>query len=210
MGTTPAIWPFGELIPLRYGLMIADPPWSFNNYSPRGWGKSPHKHYQCMSVVDMAALPVGQLAAPDCLLIMWATWPMLPVAVTLMNTWGFRYKTGGCWSKLSKTGGKQAFGTGYVLRSASEPFLLGTMGSPEYASRAVRNLITAPVREHSRKPVEMRVIARQLCPHVPAVELFAREPWPGCDVWGNQTNRFGIGTHGPDGEGAQTGELLDG
>lgn len=207
VSATVPIWPFGELIPLRYGLILADPPWSFTNYSPKGWGKSPHAHYQCMNWEDIARLPVNQLAHPDCLLIMWATWPLIQVAMKVMERWGFTYKTGGSWAKLSKTGGKLAFGTGYVLRSASEPFLLGTIGKPAYASRSVRNLIQAPVREHSRKPKDMRVIARQLCPAVPAVELFAREPWEHGDVWGNQTDRWS-GTHGCDGR--DNSAVLDG
>lgn len=188
-------WPFGRYQPLQYGLILADPPWSFKNFSAKGHRKGAHHHYTCMSASDLDALPVGHLAAPDCLLIMWATWPMLLTAILTMRCWGFTYKTGGVWSKLSKTGTKQAFGTGYVLRSACEPFLLGTIGTPKYCSRSVRNIISAPVRDHSRKPAEMRIMARKMLPDVRAIELFGREPWDGCDVWGNETAKFG-GTDG--------------
>ncbi|PTM78380.1 MT-A70 family methyltransferase [Cereibacter johrii] len=114
-----------------------------------------------------------------------------------------RYVTGGSWNKRT-SGGKTAFGTGYILRSASEPFLVGKIGSPQIASRSCRNLIDADEilddeipdtieairREHSRKPLEMREMVEALLPRAFACELFAREPWAGHDVWDNETDRF--------------------
>lgn len=134
-------WPFGDLVPMRYGRIIADPPWYFANYSAAGEEKNPVAHYACMDLDAIKALPVGHLAAPDCALLMWATFPMLPQALETMRAWGFTYKTGGAWGKLSKTGAKVAFGTGYVLRSAAELFLIGTIGKPKIRSASVRNLI---------------------------------------------------------------------
>lgn len=182
-------WPFGNHSPLTYGLILADPPWAFNNYSPKGWGKSPHKHYRCMSLGDIRELPVGHLAGPDCVLVMWATWPMLVDALGIMSSWGFTYKSGGCWGKRT-AGGKQHFGTGYIYRSACEPWILGTIGRPAYGSRSVRNYIEAPIREHSRKPEEMRQALRRLLPDARAIELFAREASAGWDAWGNETDKF--------------------
>ncbi len=183
-------WPFGDLVPLKYGVVLADPPWAFKLYSDKGGGKSPQAHYDCMNGTDLASLPVKQLAAPDCALLMWATAPMLPDALTLMAQWGFRFKSAGAWAKQSSTRASWAFGTGYCFRSAAEFFLLGTRGKPKVRSRSVRNLIVAPVREHSRKPDQMHAMAEALYAG-PYVELFARERRPGWDVWGNQVDRFG-------------------
>src|SRR5690606_4059918 len=129
---------------------LADPPWRFRTFSAKGEGRSPSRHYACMDIAELAALPVGQLAAPDAALILWATAPLLPQAVWLMEQWGFAYKSAGAWAKQSTSSARWAFGTGYLLRSAAEFFLLGTIGRPRIRSRAVRNLIVAPVREHSR------------------------------------------------------------
>lgn len=137
----------------------------------------------------LAALPVSQLAAPDCALLMWATAPMLPDAINLMQAWDFTFKSAGCWAKQSKTGEKWAFGTGYCFRSAAEFFLLGTIGRPVICSRSVRNLIVAPVREHSRKPEGQYHMAEQLFAG-PYLELFARQSRPGWDSWGNETDKF--------------------
>ena len=183
-------WPFGHLRPLHYGLILADPPWYFRNYSAKGEEKNPVAHYACMSTADIAAMPVSQLAAPDCALLMWATAPMLPDAMALMRAWGFTFKSAGAWAKQSSTGEKWAFGTGYCFRSAAEFFLLGTLGKPRVLSRSVRNLIVAPTREHSRKPDDLHTYAEQLFAG-PRCELFAREARPGWDAWGNETTKFG-------------------
>lgn len=186
--TAPA-WPFGDLRMFGYGALIADPPWYFRNYSVKGEEKNPVAHYDCHDLPAIAALPVGQLAAPDCALFMWATAPMLPEALQLMAAWGFTFKSAGAWAKRSSTGDKWAFGTGYCFRSAAEFFLLGTIGKPAVLSRSIRNLIVEPVREHSRKPDNLHSIAEALYAG-PYAELFGREQRPGWDVWGDQSSKF--------------------
>lgn len=188
----PPPWPFGDLRMMGYGAILADPPWSYEMRSEKGYEKSPEAHYDTLSDDDIAASPVHLLAGGDCLLVMWAIWPKLDVALRVMSAWGFRYKTGGAWHKRAARG-KTAFGTGYILRSACEPFLVGTIGNPPIGSRSVRNIIDAKRRDHSRKPAEMRAMVEALTPSAFRCELFAREPWPGGnDVWGNQTDRFEV------------------
>lgn len=181
-------WPFAPLRPLSYGVIIADPPWSYEMYGEAGYDKSPEAHYDTMSDAEIASLQVGHLAAGDCLLWMWAVWPKLPAALDVMRAWGFRYKTGGSWTKTTRTG-KRAFGTGYILRSTTEPFLIGTIGTPRISSRSVRNLIESPRRAHSQKPPEARAMVAQLCPQAFGAELFAIEPWPGHATWNPKPHR---------------------
>ena len=196
-------WPFDPLIPMKYGAILADPPWQYDMRSEKGYKKSPEAHYQTMPLHNLAALPVHQLAGPDCLLFMWTTWPHLKQAQRVMEAWGFEYLTGGSWIKRTKKW-KLAFGTGYVQRSACEPYLIGKIGTPQTASKSERNVIDAPVnfddipdkieairREHSRKPAQMREMIDRLLPRAYKVELFAREVWGDNDIWGNQTSHFG-------------------
>lgn len=195
-------WPFGDLQPFGYGAILADPPWAYTMRTPNGYRKSPEAHYETMSIGAISQLPVGHLAAPDCYLFMWSTWPHLPLALEVMVEWGFTYVTGGSWTKRTASWAVN-MGTGYVLRSATEPFLVGKIGRPKVASRSVRNLILAPQnvpdaieavrREHSRKPVQMREMIETLVPSARRCELFGREPWAGADVWGNQADRFEAG-----------------
>lgn len=183
-------WPFGDLTPLCYGVILCDPPGLFRNYSVKGEAKNPLAHYACMDLDAIKALPVSHLAAPDCALVMWATAPMLPAAIDTLKAWGFAFKSAGAWAKQSSTGKKWSFGTGYCYRSAAEFWLLGTIGNPAQRVRNVRNLIVAPIREHSRKPDQMHTDIEALWPG-PYVELFGRAPRAGWDIWGNQTNKFG-------------------
>lgn len=182
-------WPFGDLKVGGYGCIYADPAWRFRNFSAKGEEKNPIAHYSCMALADMAKLPVAEIAKPDCALVMWATAPMLPEALTLMRDWGFAYKSAAAWAKQSSTGKKWAFGTGYIFRSAAEFVIVGTRGKPKVQSRSVRNLIVAPVREHSRKPDEGVAMCEALFDG-PYCELFSRTRRKGWDCWGNQTDKF--------------------
>lgn len=195
-------WPFETLTPMKYGAVLADPPWAYVMRAATGHGKSPEAHYATMTIDRIAELPVGHLAGPSCYLFLWSTWPHLDMALDVMKAWGFDYVTGGSWLKRTKTW-KPGFGTGYVLRSATEPFLVGRIGRPQIASRSERNVIIAPEdvpdsieairREHSRKPDQMRAMIERLLPHQHCAEIFARAKWPGHDVWGNEVGTFGGG-----------------
>jgi N6-adenosine-specific RNA methylase IME4 len=181
-------WPFQDLPLFGYDLIMADPPWSFDNWSKAGEAKNAKAHYDCMPTDEIAALPVNHLAGGDCVLWLWATNPMLPQALRVMNAWGFEFKTAGSWIKTTSKG-NLAFGTGYLLRSANEPFLIGTCGSPKVASN-VRSAFYGQAREHSRKPEECFEIAEHWMPKARRLELFSREKRPGWDNWGLEAEKF--------------------
>lgn len=183
------LWPFGDLPPHSFDLIMADPPWRFDLRSAHGEAKSAQAHYQCMPLDPIKAMPVLDLAAPDCLLWLWATNPMLREGMQVLDAWGFTFKTAGTWVKTTKKG-KIAFGTGYILRSANEPFLIGTRGEPK-TSKSVRSAILGQVREHSRKPEEAYAEAEKLMPAARRLELFSRTNRPGWTVWGDEAGKFG-------------------
>jgi N6-adenosine-specific RNA methylase IME4 len=173
----------------HFGLIMADPNWLFANWSEKGEGKSPSTHYDCTPTEEIASLPVGQHAASDAVLLMWATAPMIQDALSVMRAWGFTYKTMAAWAKQSSTGRAWAFGNGYWFRSAAEFLLLGTVGSPPILSSSVRNLIVAPVREHSRKPDEQYAIAEAIS-RGPYLELYATQEREGWTSRGDQLGVF--------------------
>jgi len=174
-----------EDVPLfKYGMIICDPPWTFKLRSDKGKAKSAQAQYKCAPLDWIKSLPVRDLADKDCVLWLWATNPMLPQALETMQAWGFTFKTAGHWSKKTVTG-KQAFGTGYILRGAGEPFLIGTIGRPRF-TRSVRSVIEAPVGRHSQKPEAAFSAAEKLCPDVLRLELFSRQARDGWDVMGDE------------------------
>jgi N6-adenosine-specific RNA methylase IME4 len=170
---------------------MADPPWRFELYSDKGEEKSPQAHYATMTLDDIAALPVAGLAKADCLLWLWATAPMLEQQIAILCQWGFTFKTSGVWVKTTSHD-KIAFGTGYVLRNAHEPFLIGTRGDP-VTTRSVRSVVMGKVRAHSQKPNEAFAAAEQLMPAARRLELFSRTNRPGWDAWGDETGKFNSG-----------------
>ena len=52
----------------KYSVIYADPPWRYKVYSKKGLGRSAESHYPTMRLEDIKALPIGELAAKDCVL----------------------------------------------------------------------------------------------------------------------------------------------
>lgn len=174
----------------KYGVIYADPPWLYQNWSDKGSGRGAVQHYPCMKLKDIMALPVGDIADKDCALLMWVTDPFLEVGFDVLKKWGFTYKTVGFyWAKQTKHL-KWHIGNGYYTRANPEVCLLATKGKPQRGARDVRRLVVEPTREHSRKPDRIRWDIMRLFPQGPYMELFARSPAPGWDAWGNQTEKF--------------------
>lgn len=170
----------------QYGVILADPPWNYAVWSKRGAGRTAEAHYPTMTTGSIAALPVADLAAPDCALLMWATYPNLTAAMEVMEAWGFTYRTVAfTWVKLNPRGLGLATGLGYWTRANAEICLLGTRGHPKRKAKDVPQVIVSPRREHSRKPdAQYERIERLL--DGPYIELFARHRREGWTVWGNQ------------------------
>jgi N6-adenosine-specific RNA methylase IME4 len=166
----------------EYGVIYADPPWRFSTYSSAGLGRSAEAWYDCMSIDEICAMPTENLAAQDCVLLMWTTDPFLRESFKVIDSWGFTYKTVGFYWIKEPT---SWFGTGYWTRANPELCLLATRGHPKRLNADVPKLIIAPRREHSRKPDETYDRIERLCMG-PYIELFARQRRSGWDVLGNE------------------------
>lgn len=182
-----------------FGLILADPAWAYVTYTGKG---TPHRtkedHYEVMDLVDMKALPVGDVAAKDCALLMWVIGSHLDQALELGKAWGFTYKTD-CftWVKVGKHDpAVRPISMGKWSRKQTEQALLFTRGSPKRLDAGVRQLfetdehvIFAPKREHSRKPEEQYERIERLVDG-PYLEMFARAPRENWATWGNQVDKF--------------------
>lgn len=176
----------------RFGTIMMDPPWDTITWS--GKMRVPHRKgadpYPTMTLEQLAELPIGDLAAPDCVLHMWVIDSHVDQAIELAGRWGFTFKTVGfIWVKVSKGTRRPAMGMGRWTRKEAEICLLFTRGFPGRISRGVRQVIIAPRREHSRKPDEQYDRIERLSGG-PYLEVFARHQRPGWTAWGNQTDKF--------------------
>jgi len=141
----------------------------------------------------LAALPIAELAADDCVLLLWAVDPLLDKAFELIRAWGFEYKTVGFyWVKQNNNGSSFFTGLGYWTRANPEQCLLATRGKPRRRGKDVRKLVVEPRREHSRKPDDVRERIERLVDG-PYLELFARETKPNWHCWGDQVGLFNHG-----------------
>lgn len=162
----------------KFPVIYSDPPWTFNTYSAKGGEKSPSKHYKTMTIEDIKAIPVSEVAAKDAILFMWVYQPLAPEAFEVMNAWGFNYKSiAFVWDKLSKTGNKKHMSTGYYTRAGMEMCILGRRGNPpRVLDRGVRQVFQAPIREHSQKPDQVYDYIERLY-NGPYLEMFARNTY---------------------------------
>lgn len=157
----------------KYSVIYADPPWS---YSGGGAKRNVTRHYHTMKAKDIYDLPVQDIAADDCLLFMWATFPNLEVALETIRRWGFQYKTAAfVWVKRNRKSPGWFWGLGNWTRANPEVCLLATKGKPIRASRSVHSIIDAPIGRHSEKPAETRDRIAALAGGGAMIELFARQ-----------------------------------
>lgn len=180
----------GELIAAgrKFAVIYADPPWKFKTWSKKGEGRSPK--YPTMTLDEIKALPVQQLAARNCALFLWTTGPMLPDALGVITAWGFTYRTlGFTWVKLNPSGIGLAHGKGFWTRANAELCLIGGKDSPKRRAKNVDQVVISPRREHSRKPDEVSERIECLVGG-PYLEMFARRRRPGWCVFGNEIDRY--------------------
>lgn len=175
----------------RYSIVLADPPWKYNQratHSKTRFGGGVHKQYPTMSVKEIAALPVKNIAAQDSILFLWTTGPMLADSFKVISAWGFIYKTiGFTWMKQNKSGKGLFFGTGYYAKHNAEFCLLATRGETlKPATNNVSSALLAPLKGHSEKPIEVQQRIELMYPSLPKLELFARQQRNGWLCLGNE------------------------
>lgn len=170
----------------HHSLIYCDPAWSYRDKAGAGQRGSEF-HYPCMTLDELIEMRsyVDSIAAPDSVLYMWTTAPMMQDALTLMKAWNFTFKTVAfTWIKRTKNN-KLFWGMGSTTRSNPEFILYGVRGKGlKRISASVHSVIEAIPREHSRKPDEVRSRLEQLYGDVPRIEMFAREHVEGWDYHG--------------------------
>ena len=169
-----------------FGTILADPPWRFVNRT----GKVAPEHarlsrYDTLTVDEIAALPVAGVAGERSHLYLWVPNALLREGLDVMAAWGFAYKSNIVWHKVRRDGGSDGRGVGFYFRNVTELVLFGVRGSlrTHAPGRTQTNLLATRKREHSRKPDELYPIIEGCSPG-PYLELFARYPQPGWQVWG--------------------------
>jgi site-specific DNA-methyltransferase (adenine-specific) len=181
---------------MKYQIIYADPPWK---YSFPGTRSDKHDDYSTCNTDDICRFKVTQIADDNCALFIWGIWTGLPDCLQVIKAWGFEYKTiGFVWVKAKRNNNinqtsflpieqlDDFFGMGMWTRSNTEYLLIATKGNIKPISHAVKQVVYAPIQEHSRKPTDVRDRIVELMGDLPRIELFARQKVEGWDSWGNE------------------------
>lgn len=168
----------------KYKIIYADPPWTYSDKALAG-NRGASCKYDTMTLQEIKDLPVQDIADEDCILFLWATYPLMQEALDVIKAWGFQYKTKAfTWVKKTKTG-TFFMGMGNWTRANDEVVLLATKGKPQRVDAGVSSIIVSDIQEHSEKPDEVRQRIVKLCGDLSKIELFARTKIHGWDTWGN-------------------------
>ena len=179
-----------DLFPCKFGVIIADPPWSYRQGATGRLKGAASKEYDTMTDDDIINMPVYDLAKDDSVLFLWGTWPKADIVMQVLKAWDFEYLTGLPWIKLvSRNGGIQG-GVGHWLRGVTEFIYIGKRGNvrPPIPSERYAGLLAENLK-HSRKPDDIHDIAEKL--PGPWLELFARRTRPNWYVFGNDIDTNG-------------------
>jgi site-specific DNA-methyltransferase (adenine-specific) len=178
-----------------FNIIYADPPWQYNDKLSNGERGVDFK-YKTLNIKDIMTLPIQNIAAEDCTLFMWGTWPLLKECIATVEAWGFEYKT--CafvWNKVTKTEPLRLIkGMGRYTRGNTEYVLIGRKGKMlERHDKAVSQVLFSDVTDivlaprgekHSQKPDSVIGRITQMYPTIPKIELFARRRLKGWNATG--------------------------
>lgn len=164
----------------KYQIIYADPPYPIKWRGSNSIGTKPLV-YPTMTLMELAQLPIKDIAEDCSKLFLWTPNGFLPEALGLLKFWGFQYDKLWTWCKKTGAGGHPRNATEHLIESSR-----GALRSIGRHKRAVNNWFIASTRGHSTKPEEARKLIEYCYPNVTKIELFARERVLGWDTWGNE------------------------
>ncbi len=164
---------------ITFGTIYCDPPWRYGNQGTTGsTSTTEHKYAGTMSIAEICAMPIGQLASEKCHLHLWTTNAFLFECPRIFEAWGFEFKSTFVWVK-------DKMGIGNYWRNSHEILLLAIKGGQTAISHSEVSWSMLPRGDHSSKPDRIREKVERLSPG-PRLELFGRSPVEGWCVMGNQ------------------------
>ena len=166
-----------------FDVIAIDPPWNYGT-EYNASGRRVANPYPEMTQEELKAIEIP--AAENCVMFLWTTHKFIWDAKELLDAWGFEYRSMLVWDK-------QKIGMGNLIRMQCEFCLVGIKGKPVFKdNHSVRDLISEPRREHSRKPDAFYQLVNDLCVGR-KLDFFSREPREGWCAYGNDTEKFRMG-----------------
>lgn len=167
-----------------YSTLVVDPPWEVERTIRHGGrrARSTEVPYEMLSIEDICALPVGELAADDAHLYLWSTRRLFRegVAARVVRAWGFRPVGEIIWGLRNPGMGTRS------IANDHEPILVGVRGSLPFSIEEPmgvhfwRQTYVGGGKAHSAKPEAFLDFVERVSP-APRAELFARKARFGWD-----------------------------
>jgi len=169
----------------KYKTIVADPAWEIDFSS--GWGMTKEKQYDTVNIDFLKNMPISKISDEDCNLFLWTTHTRLEDALMLMRHWGFKFHVAITWNK-----GHGLHAHGFFRQT--ELCLYGFKGKMVWTKSGkacktyiedIPDIFYSRSNGHSVKPqtlfdiIDMKAEGNK-------IELFARKPREGWDVWGNE------------------------
>lgn len=172
----------------RYRTIVVDPPWQPSlgeTWESRLRDKAaPQRFYETMSVPDIIAL--SPRMAPQAHVYIWCLTQHVDWGYELSRAWGAEPVTLLTWRKPGLGAGRFRCNTEHVLVSRVGPRSGNPFGQGGRHAQATAGTVFEWSRgKHSQKPDEFFALVERLSPE-PRLEMYARGPRPGWDVWGRE------------------------
>lgn len=162
----------------KFRTIYADPPWLYGNQATRA---ATGNHYEGLSIAELCALPVEELAEDNCQLHLWTTNGFLFDAERIIDAWGFQYKSCFVWVKPQ-------MGIGNYWRVSHEFLLFAVRGNAPFQDKGLKSWAELSRSKHSAKPEAVAKMVER-AGEGERLELFGRRPRTGWVVWGDQIKR---------------------
>ena len=163
----------------KFDLIYADPPWKYGNSMPDYFTEQAN-HYPLMSIDEICAMPIKNIASENSALFLWVTSPILEEAFQVVSAWGFKYKTSFIWDKIKHN-------MGHYSSVRHEILLLCLKGSyPLHNVKLYDSVQSIERSKHSEKPEFYYEMIEDIYRDSKKIELFSRNKREGWYAYGNQ------------------------
>jgi N6-adenosine-specific RNA methylase IME4 len=173
---------------MKYKTVVIDPPWllqsAFKSQKHCNKFACSNIPYKTMTDAEIINFPINEYADIECDIFMWTTHTKLPVSLTILQAWGFKFHVLMAWDKMSGV-----CMNGFYRQTEFIVYgYRGKQGVNVGEGNYIPTLISSKSTGHSKKPDKFYSIIRNRT-QAPRIDIFARKRHYGFDAYGDQVEK---------------------